>query len=96
MPKNSRRHAIESGAKRSYVRPSIRAASNATPDNKHYRSIHIGIVNGRRWVLIKKRLGFTNDEDLAAHLLDLGESSTKYVLAFFFSFSLFRHPFADN
>ncbi|XP_046735811.1 uncharacterized protein LOC124405175 [Diprion similis] len=74
MPKNSTRHAIESGTKRSHVRPTVRAPP---AENKHYRSIHIGVVNGKRWIQLKKRLGLGTDEDLARHLLDLGESSQR-------------------
>lgn len=85
MPKNSTRHAIEPGTKRSHVRPTVRTPPT---ENKHYRSIHIGVVNGKRWVQLKKRLGFTTDEDLAGHLLDLGESSSRYVLPKFTLFIL--------
>lgn len=48
---------------------------------RHFRSVHIGVTNGRRWLSLKKRLGLTTDEDVAVYLLDLAESAavTRYV-----------------
>jgi len=48
---------------------------------KHFRSVHIGVTNGKRWLSLKKRLGLTTDEDVAVYLLDLAEStaSTRYI-----------------
>ncbi|XP_036148329.1 uncharacterized protein LOC105834762 isoform X2 [Monomorium pharaonis] len=43
---------------------------------KHFRSVHIGVTNSKRWLSLKKRLGLTTDEDVAVYLLDLAESAT--------------------
>ncbi|GAB6029798.1 hypothetical protein CHUAL_005512 [Chamberlinius hualienensis] len=39
------------------------------------RGIYIGAQNVKKWVYIKERLGYMNDSDFAAFLLDLADSS---------------------
>ncbi|XP_025162841.1 uncharacterized protein LOC105190093 isoform X2 [Harpegnathos saltator] len=54
------------------------AAATATPEvaaTRHFRSVHIGLTSGRRWLSLKKRLGLSTDEDVAVYLLDLAESA---------------------
>ncbi|XP_018362059.1 PREDICTED: uncharacterized protein LOC108760539 isoform X2 [Trachymyrmex cornetzi] len=46
---------------------------------KHLRSVHcvhIGLTNSKRWLSLRRRLGFTADDDVAVYLLDLAESTT--------------------
>ncbi|XP_015595304.1 uncharacterized protein LOC107267762 [Cephus cinctus] len=72
MPKKSTRHVKESGTTRRthgcdpVVAPEVKV--------KHFRNVHIGVANGRRWLSLKKRLGLKTDEDLAEYLLNLAES----------------------
>lgn len=49
---------------------------------KHFRSVHLGVTNGKRWLSLKKRLGLTTDEDVAVYLLDLAESTEPNRYAF--------------
>lgn len=55
--------------------------ASTTTTAKHFRSVHIGVTNGKRWLSLKKRLGLTTDEDVAVYLLDLAESAApnRYV-----------------
>ncbi|XP_012061041.1 PREDICTED: uncharacterized protein LOC105624292 [Atta cephalotes] len=49
---------------------------------KHLRSVHcvhIGLTNSKRWLSLRRRLGFTADDDVAVYLLDLAESTTTAV-----------------
>lgn len=73
MPKKSTKHVKESGITRS----SHHGCDSGTSTDikvKHFRSVHIGVTNGKRWLSLKKRLGLSTDEDLAVYLLDLAES----------------------
>lgn len=70
--------------------PGTAATATAAPEvaAKHFRSVHIGVTSGKRWLSLKKRLGLTTDEDVAVYLLDLAESAvvTRYGFSFFFFF----------
>ncbi|KAG5328879.1 PRDM4 protein, partial [Acromyrmex heyeri] len=47
---------------------------------KHLRSVHcvhIGLTNSKRWLSLRRRLGFTADDDVAVYLLDLAEQQGK-------------------
>ncbi|XP_035721816.1 uncharacterized protein LOC118441475 isoform X1 [Vespa mandarinia] len=73
MPKKSTKHVKESGITKS----SHHGCDSGTSKDikvKHFRSVHIGVTNGKRWLSLKKRLGLSTDEDLAVYLLDLAES----------------------
>ncbi|XP_018340322.1 PREDICTED: uncharacterized protein LOC108747396 isoform X2 [Trachymyrmex septentrionalis] len=51
---------------------------------KHLRSVHcvhIGLTNSKRWLSLRRRLGFTADDDVAVYLLDLAESTTTAAAA---------------
>lgn len=53
---------------------------------EHYPSIRISGPNTKRWISLKKRMGFASDDDLAVHLLDLAENDVRYEIHFFFFF----------
>lgn len=76
MPKKGTKHVKDSGiAKKCHKGDS----TNSDIKTKHFRSIHIGVTNGKRWLSLRKRLGLLTDEDLAVYLLDLAESIVRYV-----------------
>ncbi|XP_066595787.1 uncharacterized protein [Prorops nasuta] len=77
MPKKSTRHVREQGlTRRSHhkIKPSLPSPEVKL---KHFRSVHIGVSNGKRWLSLKKRLGLPSDEELAVYLLDLADSITR-------------------
>ncbi|KAL6259422.1 hypothetical protein P5V15_009345 [Pogonomyrmex californicus] len=83
MPKKGTRHVRELGNTKSVQQQQqqqqpLDAATATTVSEvaaaKHFRSIRIGLTNGKRWLSLKNRLGLTTDEDVAVYLLDLAES----------------------
>ncbi|KYM96817.1 PR domain zinc finger protein 4 [Cyphomyrmex costatus] len=91
MPKKGTRHVRELGNTTSTQRqlaPGAAATTAATTTivsevvaARHFRSVHIGVTNSKRWLLLKKRLGLTTDEDVAVYLLDLAESNATTTIS---------------
>lgn len=79
MPKKSTRHVRESGLTRSSHHKNSNPGIAPESKTKHFRSVRIGLTNGKRWLSLKKRLGLSTDEDVAVYLLDLAESAARYV-----------------
>lgn len=77
MPKKSTRHVRESGLTRSCQNRNNNPGTRQERKTKHFRSVRIGITNGKRWLSLKKRLGLSTDEDVAVYLLDLAESASR-------------------
>ncbi|XP_072760880.1 uncharacterized protein [Anoplolepis gracilipes] len=90
MPKKGTRHVREPGNTRSVRQqqqqqhgscialPGTTTTTTTTivPEivAEHFRSVHIGVTNGKRWQSLKERLGLSTDEDVAVYLLDLADS----------------------
>lgn len=88
MPKKGTRHVREPGNTRSVhhhqqrqqlpgetstVLPEAVTAAVVTDEHLH-SDVHIGATNSKRWLLLKKRLGLSTDEDVAVYLLDLADT----------------------
>lgn len=78
MPKKSTRHVKESGLTRSSHHRNNNSAIGREQETKYFRSVRIGLTNGKRWLSLKKRLGLSTDEDVAVYLLDLAESASRH------------------
>lgn len=76
MPKKGTKHVKDSGIAKRHNKGD---STKSDIKSKHFRSVHIGVSNGRRWLSLRKRLGLLTDEELAAYLLDLADSIVRYV-----------------
>ncbi|XP_015124421.1 uncharacterized protein LOC107046333 [Diachasma alloeum] len=74
MPKKSNRHVKDSGTTR---RQHIDDKDCNDSGVNHTQSVRIGVKNAKRWLSLKKRMGFVSDDDLVVHLLDLAETIRK-------------------
>lgn len=92
MPKKSTRHVKEPGLTKSSHHRSNNPGTRSEQKAKHFRSVRIGLQNGKRWLSLKKRLGLSTDEDVAVYLLDLAESASRYVSGQITSLSLDDTP----
>lgn len=77
MPKKNTKHVKTTGTTKR-----VRGGDSLNLETvvKHIRSVQIGVKNAKRWLSLKKRLGFTSDDDLAVHLLDLADNNVRYVI----------------
>lgn len=79
MPKKNTRHARELELTKNSHHRTNNPDVASEPETRHFRSVRIGPTNGKRWLSLKKRLGLSTDEDVAVYLLDLAESTNRYV-----------------